>query len=259
MKKLERIGPYTLLRRLGRGENSRVWLANAGEADNLVAMKLARPGDDEGRERLMYELGVAAEFDHPHIVRIYECGESRGFTWITMGYLAGPHQPLTLEGFRQLLMALVHVHANGIVHANVNHDNLLMDENGELRLADFSHARQIGQVGKPGEGTPQFMSPEQLRGQTLDPRADLFSAGVVLYEILTGIRPFAGTALELMPQLLKETQIAPSAAAPGLGTSFDEVVRRALARERSERHGNAFEFLGAFDAACRRGVRPVAA
>ena len=259
MKKSERIGPYTLLKRLGQGESGRVWLANAGLEDNKVALKLARAQDGEGLVGIMHEVDIAAGFDHPHIVRMYECGASQGCTWITMGYMAGPHGPLTLANFRQLLLALIHIHSNDVVHAGINNANLLMDENGDLRLADFAGARRTGQAGAQWLGTSEYMAPEQLRGEPLDARADLFSAGVVLYELLTGNAPFRAAAPETMPQLINDSQPAPSKVAPGLGTSFDEVCLRALARERGQRYSNAFEFLGAFDAACRRGVRPVAA
>jgi serine/threonine protein kinase len=259
MKKQEQIGPYTLIRRLGTGASRRVWLAHAGSGGEKVALKLAREGDEEARLCIMHEVDLAASFDHPNIVRMFECGASRGITWIAMGYAAGPHDALTLANFRQLLLALVHVHANNIIHADIKHSNLLLDESGDLKLSNFGLARRSGQGAAPGSGTPQYMAPEQLRGQPLDLRADIFSAGVVLYQILTGTRPFEGTALEVMQQVIDDSQPAPSAVAPGLGTSFDEVIRRALARDRGDRYATAFEFLAAFDAACRRGVRPAAA
>lgn len=270
MKKPERIGPYTLLKRLGAGYGSRVWLAQAGSGPERVALKLARDGDDAARACIMHEVDLAAGFNHPNIVRMYECGESRGITWIAMEYAAGPHEPLTLANFRQLLLALVHVHANGVVHADIELSNLLLDESGDLKLANFGLARRCDQGaaaqgtahGSPHDaphGSPHFMAPEQLRAQPLDARADLFSAGVVLYHILTGKLPFEGSGVEVMQQLLNDTQPAPSAVAPGLGTSFDDMVRRALARDRGDRFASAFEFLSAFDAACRRGVRTVAA
>lgn len=259
MRKRERIGPYTLIRRLGSNGGGRVWLANAGTGTEKIALKIARDGDEAARVGIMHEVDNAVSFDHPNIVRMYECGASRGITWIAMEFVPGPHQALTLANFRQLLLALVHVHSNGVVHADIKHSNLLLDESGDLKLANFGLARRAGQGATPVQSASQYMSPEQLRGQALDLRADLFSAGVVLYQILTGNRPFEGTAFEVMQPALQESQPAPSQVAPGLGTSFDELVRRALARDRSDRFANAFEFLGAFDAACRRGLRPVAA
>ena len=255
MKKPERIGPYTLLAPLGDGAHSNVWLASAGSGADKVALKLARADDAAGRERLLHESALTMGFDHPNIVRVHECGGARGITWIAMGYVPGPHQPLTLANFRQLLLALVHVHANGIVNADIRCGNLLLDEFGDLRLAGFGLARRAGEAAPASASVPQVVSPEQLRGRAVDARSDLFGAGVVLYQVLTGKRPFEGTALEIMQQIMHDTQPAPSRVAPGLGTSFDDVIRRSLARERDDRYGSAFAFLSEFDAACRRGVR----
>ena len=259
MKKPEQIGPYTLLKQLGEKQSGRVWLATAGADGQKLALRIARENDEAGRQRMMHEVNLAAGFDHPNIVRIFECGASRGVTWIAMGYVPGPHGKLTLNNFRQLLLALVHVHANDVVHADIHPGKLLLDEEGDMRLADFGSARRAGEGGGPVHGALPFMPPEQLRAQPLDVRADIFSAGAVLYQVLTGRAPFAGTAADRMSQLLQDGQPAPSAVAPGLGDSFDEVVQRALARDRDERYGNAFAFLAAFDAACRRGVKPAAA
>lgn len=255
MKKPERVGPYTLLTPLGEDARANVWLASAGADGTKVALKLARADDDAGREQLLRVCELTIDFDHPNIVRIHECGASQGITWIAMGYAGGPRDELTLANFRQLLLALVHVHANGIVHANIGSPNLLVDDYGDLRLAGFGIARRHGEPPPAALAMPRFVSPEQLRGQALDMRTDIFAACAVLYQILTGKRPFDGTALEAMQQILHESQLAPSQVAPGLGTSFDDVVRRGLARDKDERYGSAFEFLSAFDAACRRGVR----
>ncbi len=253
MKKPERIGPYTLQSPLGDSARGNVWLARAGAGK--VALKLARADDAPGRERLLRECDLAIMFDHPNIVRIHECGAAKGVTWIAMGYVAGPHGTLTLANFRQLLLAMVHVHANGIIHADIRYANLLLDEFGDLRLAGFGAARRRGEDMAAASGTPQMMSPEQLRGQAIDTRADIFAACVVLYQVLTGKRPFEGSAFEVMQQISHDSQPAPSAVAPSLGTSFDDIVRRGLARNKDDRFGSAFEFLSAFDAACRRGVR----
>jgi serine/threonine protein kinase len=255
MKKSERVGPYYLLSPLGEGRPGRVWLATAGAGGEKVAIKLVREGDTGARERLMHECEMAMLFDHPNIVRMYECGEANGTTWITTRYIAGPHGGLTLANFRQLLLAMVHVHANGVTHADIRNANLLLDEYGDLHLGGFAMARRHGQAGVAPAGAPPSVTPEQLRGQAVDTRTDIFAAGVVLYEILTGKAPFAGTAFDIMQQILQDAQPAPSVMAPGLGSSFDDVVRRALARDKDDRFGSVFEFLSAFDAACRRGVR----
>lgn len=255
MKKLERIGPYSLLAPLGDPARGNIWLARAGTGGEKVALKLARANDEAGRQRLLYECDLAINFNHPNIVRIHECGGAQGVTWIAMNYVGGPLGALTLANFRQLLLALVHVHGNGIIHADIRKANLLLDEYGDIHLAGFGLARRQGQAPTAGLGTPPTPSPEQLRGQPIDTRADIFAAGVVLYEVLTGKPPFQGSAQEVMRQILHQDPAHPSVVAPGLGASFDDVVRRALARARDERYASVFEFLSEFDAACRRGVR----
>lgn len=247
-----------MLSPLGERARGNVWLAGAGSGGDKVALKLARADDPAGRERLLRECSLAIHFDHPNIVRIFECGEARGITWITMGYAGAPHDTLTLANFRQLLLAMVHVHAHGVIHADIRHGNLLVDEYGNLRLGGFGMARRLGEGPSAPPGMPHVMSPEQLRGQALDTRTDIFAAGAVLYQVLTGKHPFEGSALDVMQQMSQQSQPAPSALAPGLGAGFDELVRHSLARDRDGRYASAFEFLSAFDAACRRGVRILA-
>jgi len=258
MKKLERHGPYTLLAPLGERSRGHTWMAQAGEGENatVVALKLALPKDAAGRTRIFHEVDLAAPLNHPHIVRLFECGEAKGVLWLSTAYVGGPHQPLKLGNFRQLLLALLHVHANELIHASLSPSRLLLDEEGDMQLCHFADARRHGEPGQAPLGPLPFMSPEQLRGEPLDVRADLFAAGAVLYQILTGMAPFSGASANAMTQLLQPGQPAPSAVAPGLGTSFDAVVAKALAREREARYASVFELLGAFDAACKRGVRP---
>lgn len=249
MKKPERIGPYYLLSPLADSKRGNVWLASAGKDGDKVALKLVREGDGAGRERLMHECNLAMAFDHPNIVRMYECGEANGVTWIAMGYLAGPKGGLTLANFRQLLLALVHIHANDVIHADIRSGNLLLDEYGDLRLGGFGMARRQRGLVAALPGAPQSPPPESAHDEPIDAQTDIFAAGAVLYQLLTGKAPFHANAMA------RDTPAAPSSVAPGLGDSFDDLLRRALARERDERYASAFEFLSAFDAACRRGVR----
>lgn len=248
MKKPERLGPYTLIAPLGERARARTWLARAGDpvTGEKVALKVAREKDADGRARIFHEVDLAAGFDHPNIVRIHECGEAKGVLWMASGYVPGPHRPLKLGNFRQLLLALVHVHAHGVIHADLNCHNMLLDEEGDLRLSNFASARRMGEPGQSATGSPHFMPPEQSRGEALDVRSDMYSAGAVLYEILTSAAPQPSGA----------SQRPPSSIAPGLGTSFDALVQTALAPDPAARFGSAFELLSAFDAACKRGVRP---
>lgn len=241
MKPFDRVGPYTLVQPLG--EDGRSWLAKAGN-DQFV-LKIAGTDDADGRAQLLHELHIAGAFDHPNIVPIHECGETRDGIWLTLGVRGQPGRKLTLAGFRQLLLALLHVHGHDVVHGDLRPANIFVEHEGEVMLANFSFARKVGQAAAQDGGRSAYASPEQLMGDVLDVRADLYSAGAVLYETLTGRRPNEG-----------ET-VAPSVAAPGLGTAFDALAARALARDKTARFGSSFEFLLAFDSACQQGVPPV--
>lgn len=260
MKKLDRVGPYTLLSPLGDGMTGHVWLASTGRGAERRVLKLAAQGDAAARAQLLHEVDMIRPLDHYNIVPVHECGESKGVVWMAMSYVAGPHTPLTLENFRQLLLALVHVHAHGVVHAGINPGHLLLGEEGHLRLISFANARREGGGPMPAAGIahfmPHFMPPEQLRGEALDLRADLFSAGAVLYQILSGKQPFDATAHQGAHHAALAPGALPSTLVPGLGTCFDQLITKALAPEPADRYANSFAFLGDFDAASHKGARP---
>lgn len=239
MKPPSRIGPYTLARQLAAG--SRVWLATTPLAKAPLVLKLAATGEREAHARLLHEAAIAGQFDHPNIIRIHETGRAGEWLWLAQAYAPGEGS-LTLANFRQLLLALVHVHGNDVVHGDIRPANLLLDHGGELRLANFAYARKVGQASAQDGGRTAYASPEQLRGDVIGVRADMYAAGAVLHEILTR-QAFAGT----MPT-------PPSVLAPGLGTAFDAVVARALAPDPAGRYIHVFELLVAFDAACQHGV-----
>lgn len=239
MKPSDRIGPYTLIKPLG-GPRSGLWQAGCG--GRHVALRIAGPGDARARALLRHEAAVLASFDHPNIVRLHEFAQSGAVQWLAMDHVSGAG-PMTLGNFRQLLLALLHVHGNNMVHGDLEPGNLLLDAAGDLRLSNFRYARKAGQAASQEGGRSQYASPEQHLGDVLDMRADIYSAGAVLYELLT--RTIAAGARPTPPSVL----------APGLGSNFDALVARALAPEKSARFGHVFELLGAFDGACQRGVR----
>ncbi len=247
----DRVGPYTLLSRLGVAKDSRVFLASAGPLGTTrLALKLALAGDTEGRASLRREAAVLIGLHHPNVVRLHECGEAQGHTWLTMPLLAFPHAPLKLGHFRQLLMGLNHVHGNDFVHSNIRRSSLLLDA-GVLKIAKFGCARRAGQGADEVLDGLECSAPEQALGLALDRRADIYAAGAVLFELLTGQSAFAGTAAQRREQLLQGIPAPPSTLAPRLGERFDSLVATAMAREPGERFGSAFEFLGEFDRACR--------
>jgi serine/threonine protein kinase len=204
MKKPACVGPYTLLSPLGAGAPGHVWLAGMGDT-RLLVLKLARAGNAPQRTRLLHEVHIAGAFDHPHIVRMHECGEAQGVLWMATGHVAGPQVPLTLANFRQLLLALVHVHAHGVVHGAIEPAHLLLDENANLRLAGFADARRDGAV-----------------------QDDLLAAGAVLSLILAA-RPLDGPGFEaLIAKLLAPDAAARHASAFDVLRDFDAARPRGV-------------------------------
>ncbi|MEJ7808612.1 MAG: serine/threonine-protein kinase, partial [Telluria sp.] len=254
MSKPDNVGPYTLLSPLSESARARAWLARIGEGPEHV-LKWAHEDDATGRARLQHEIDIVAGLDHPNVVRMLERGDTRGTLWMALPKVGVGQAPFELAHFRQLVLALVHLHAHGVVHADIKPANLLLDDEGNLQVIGFGNARRIGAGPLPPGGMPQYMSPEQLRSEALDVRADVFSAGAVLYQVLTGKRPFDGTASEATEDTVETGLLPPSALVDGFGTGFDELTSKMLAADRAERQDSAFAVLAQFDAACAQIAR----
>jgi serine/threonine protein kinase len=248
---LEQIGPYRLLGLLGQGRCSSVWRAEDLRDGAVLALKSAPAGPLA--ERLKREAVLLARLHHPNVLHCSAAGETGGVAWLAMPLLAPwPGLP-DLARFRVLLAALAYVHEMGIVHCDLKPSNLLQGPDGTLILADFGLARESGQGPGLAHGTPHAMAPEQMRGEVLDARADVFAAGVLLYAVLTGARPFSGSAFEVMQQVLHAEPAPPSRLSGQVGPAFDTLVARALAKQPAARYPDAGAFLIDFDAACQLG------
>jgi serine/threonine-protein kinase PpkA len=199
---------YRIVRELGSGGMSTVYLAVQESVDREVALKVMNPAlaaDPRYGERFLREARIAAKLHHRHIVGIHDVGRSADHHYIAMEYLPGgpvvrggvlPSVPFVLRVLREIALALHYAHSRGVVHRDVKPDNILLREDGAAALADFGIARaaadSMARMTRTGSviGTPQYMSPEQARGQELDGRADLYSLGVVMHELLMGEVPF---------------------------------------------------------------------
>ena len=266
-------GRYRILRKLGTGGMANVYLAEDEVLGRRVAIKILNDrhaGDDQFVERFRREAKNAAGLSHPNIVSIYDRGEAEGTYYIAMEYLDGRSLKelivargpapihLAVDYARQILAAIRFAHRHGIVHRDIKPHNVLVDAEGRLKVTDFGIARAgASQMTEAGSiiGTAQYLSPEQAKGAPVDQTSDLYSVGVVLYELLTGVVPFSGdTPVEIAMKHLSSVPEPPSAKRADVPRDLDMVVMRALGKDPSERYQSAEEM----DADLRRINRGVA-
>jgi tRNA A-37 threonylcarbamoyl transferase component Bud32/class 3 adenylate cyclase len=266
-----KLGKYELKRELGRGAMGVVYEAWDPMIERRVAIKTIRQDQldsDEAEEilaRFQREAKAAGRMQHPNVVAVYEFGQHEDIYFIAMEYVEGKELkdyfdrgerfPLSevVRLMTQLLDALDTAGRKGIVHRDIKPANIIILPDGTVKVADFGIARiessQLTQTGA-AIGTPTYMSPEQLLGQPVDGRSDLFSAGVVLYQFLTGEKPFTGErATTVITKVLSETPALPSKLNLTLPRSFDEPARKALAKKPEERFQTGREFADALRAA----------
>lgn len=252
---------YRILSRLGTGGMAAVYLAEDQELGRRIAIKILddRHANDAGFvERFRREAQNAAGLSHPNIVAIYDRGEAEGSSYIAMEYLEGPTLkdlivrqgplpiPVAVDYARQILAGVGFAHRNGIVHRDIKPHNVIVGEDGRCKVTDFGIARsgasEMTEVGSI-VGTAQYLSPEQARGGPISPASDLYSVGIVLYEMLTGTVPFAGEQpLEIAMKHLSGVPVPPSTHRRGVPRELDQIVLRALAKTPAERYRSAEAF-----------------
>ena len=257
----DRIGRYLILHKLGQGGMGVVYAAEDPSLGRRVALKTITQPDEESRQRFRREARAAASVSHPHACQIFEIGEDAGRLFIAMELLDG--EPLaerlkrgplalaeTVSLGREMLGALDALHAQGVIHRDVKPSNVFLTSRG-TKLLDFGLARPFssdsgGALSLEGDltrsglivGTPRYMAPEQVLGDPIDARTDVFATGAVLFEALAGRVAFQGTkAVEVMHATLHEQP--PALAGPPAVVAFDRVVRRALAKSPAERYPTA--------------------
>ncbi|MBW3593542.1 MAG: protein kinase, partial [Actinobacteria bacterium] len=249
---------YRILRKLGSGGMANVYLAEDEELGRRVAIKILNEryaNDELFNERFRREAKSAAALSHPNIVSIYDRGEASGTPYIAMEVIEGRSLkelivtrgplaiPLALEYARKILDALRFAHRNGIIHRDIKPHNILIGPEGRVKVTDFGIARagasQMTEVGSI-MGTAQYLSPEQARGAPVAAPSDLYSAGIVLYEMLTGQVPFNGDSpIEIAMKHVNEAPPPPSELNPDVTAELDQVVLRALAKDPHDRYQTA--------------------
>src|SRR5213080_4605623 len=265
---------YDVKEVLGMGGMGVVYRAFDRELQEPVAIKTLRPetlaGESVALERFKQEIRLARKISHRNVVRTYDLGEVNGMYYLTMEYVEGTPLnqlissrgrlpiPVTLTIGKQLCRALEVAHEQGIIHRDIKPQNIVVEPSGFLKVMDFGIARLANPPQGKGLteagmsiGTPDYMSPEQLSGAELDPRSDLYSAGVVLFECLTGRVPFeADTTWALVAKHLEEEPPNPRTLNADVPEALAIVILKAMAKDREKRFPTAAEM---FDALARIG------
>jgi serine/threonine protein kinase len=257
---LERIGKYQVVAKIGEGAMGEVYKARDPLLNRNVAIKTisaSLAADPQFKERFKREAQSAASLNHPNIVTVYEYGDDGGVTYIAMEFLEGVdlreairakalgHLGRKLEVMEQISEGVASAHAKGIVHRDLKPGNVHIQPSGHIKILDFGLAKLgASELTRSGTvmGTPHYMSPEQLRGQKADARADVFSLGAIFYEILSGQRAFENQPMHEVLARLRDREAVPlRKRAPATPALLVDVVERAMAREPSNRFKDAGE------------------
>ena len=265
------LGPYRIINQVGRGGMATVYKAYQPSVDRYVAIKVLPSQLAESREfatRFQQEARIIAKLEHPHILPVFDYGESDGVAYFVMRYMdAGTLKEKMIEGrplplqeidrlFTQLANALSYAHSKGIVHRDLKPANILIDSHGNVFLTDFGIAKLLESASPRLTqtdaimGTPAYISPEQAQGQTVDQRSDIYSLGIILYEMVTGSVPFtAETPLAVLFKHISDPLPPPSLVKPDIRPSIEQVLLKALAKDPRDRFATAAEFVAAWERA----------
>jgi eukaryotic-like serine/threonine-protein kinase len=254
-----RIPGFKVLHLIGEGGTARVYLASRERDDEPLVVKILRPeitSDKKALARFMEEYAMVEKIQSRHVARIHGHGQSDAHAYLVMEFFEGgdlnkrlggkalpPEEALRL--FRELMFALGDIHEKGILHRDLKPQNLMFRDDGSLAIVDFGIAKDISAVDRTGHGeilgTPRYMSPEQVQGRVLDLRTDIYSAGVLLYQMLTGKHLFDGeTAVEVA---LHHLNTPPPGLAPDL-SRYQRLIDKLIEKDRDARFRNADEVIG---------------
>jgi serine/threonine protein kinase len=267
-------GRYEAIEPLGSGATSCVEMARDNVIGRIVALKTFVNGFGEGQEQqFLREAQIIGQLSHPSIVQLYDVGiDERGTPFLVMEYVAGKTlehhlDPSVLTPQRacawaaDLAGALAVAHRAGILHGDVKPGNVLVTPEGKVKLGDFGIARYASQVSGSGRlmGTPAYLAPEQIQGQPQDARSDQFALGIVLHQLLTGVRPFDGSSLgAVCAQILNAAPEPPSQRNPAVSPTLDRVVARCLAKNPADRFASCDELASALYPLARSSAQPAA-
>jgi eukaryotic-like serine/threonine-protein kinase len=268
-----KISHYEILRKLGQGGMGVVYLARDADLDRLVALKFLPTATADSAERIarfLREARAISALNHPHIAIIYSIEETIEFKFLALEYLPGGTLKkrireakargermalrLAVEWTAQIAEGLAHAHRRGLVHRDVKPSNVLFTEEGRIKIADFGLAKKSAESPDPTEtglaiGTPRCMSPEQALGRAVDERSDIFSLGIVLFELIAGEPPFhAGRAATLMHEIVYKTAPPLSGFRDGVPPALQMVVTKALEKDPAARFQSMEELISALRA-----------
>jgi eukaryotic-like serine/threonine-protein kinase len=264
------LGRYQIRGVLGKGAMGLVYDGHDATLNRRVAIKtiLTRDLDESTarhyEKRFQREVRAVARLNHPHIVQVYDFGTEGDLAYIVMEYIEGKELKDYLDAkerfdlgtiFRfmgELLDALEFAHEAGVIHRDVKPANLMLDAGRKVKLTDFGVARITDPGGESADmtragamiGTPSYMSPEQIQGQAIDRRTDIFSAGVLFYQLITGRKPFEGSGFPLAKKIMQD-EAAPPSSLVQIPPAIDRVVARALAKAPERRYPSARAFAEA--------------
>ncbi len=268
----KQLGEYKIIEQIGRGATANVYKALQTKLNRYVGIKVLSPlVADEGafRARFTREARAVAQLDHPNILPVYDFDQHGNLVYIVMQYvdtgsladilteLDGKPMPLdtTLKILEQVGSALTYAHKRGIIHRDIKPGNILLGSDNWVLLTDFGLVKimedptSITQSGV-GVGTPNYMAPEQVRGDPVDPRADLYALGAMVYQMVTGTLPFeAESGLAVALKHINEVPTPPREVNPRLSPAVSQVILKALEKERDARYQSADELVAAFQEA----------
>ncbi len=252
---LKQVGRYEIIYKLGQGAAGIVYLGRDPYIKRYVAIKIAKPTSERGRERFFVEAQSAGRLNHPNIVSVYDIGVYKEFCYITMEYIEGatfekvcqkkgmlPARKV-LEVMFSVCNALAYAHKEGIIHRDIKPTNIMLDVLGNAKIADFGTAQMTEETSEMGVwGTPSYMSPEQLQEEAIGPFSDIFSLGCVFYEMLTGRLAFPGdNNYTIMYKITNEEPEPISKIRSDLPPAVEDIVKKALKKDRNERYQSCLD------------------